>query len=648
MSYEKNAVMAELLSRMSYFQKELDRRETVKDSVYYNVLLTMYCLAKEEVANKKLVSLLKLLEQVGLEDMKLFQHRSQGLIREMFLLLGHTVKAQMIRKVSEGSSYGLLTDEVCDISNKEQLVTFIKYVDRETSKANTSFLDVSNLLESSTSANAETITHTITQQIDDAGLKRQHLSSFASDGVSVMTRKTNGVAARLRRTVNPSLINIHCICHRLALACASANDSLSFLLKVEKILLQLWKYFDNSAKRAAAYAKAVTNLKKVQVRTKREKKTLRKRFKKACRTRWLSTEQSIDSVFEDYEALLQTLRIFKEDGDATATGLLSEIGNIKFLGAVYLLHKTLPQLSDLSKAFQKGAVSFAAVSPAVDYTLDELDVAKNFSFISDLKNDLKKDGRLSRCDLGVFSQFHENQLKNLTTKYIKALKENIQDQFDGNLPVITAFEIFNPIRVPERQEAGFKEYGIAEIKVMADYFYQNLEDKLKEDKTEELLCEWRKFKYNLLNLQKEVPPELSRPVGTGKDGTKKLISKTPTEWLLEHMLSLQSTYIHLCPNLLQLAEVCFTLPVSNAWPERGASAIKRLKTRLRSNLKNDMLTSLLQITVNGPDTSDCHHVIEEAMKEWLSKPRRKIAKYTDKQKEVTKFRTVDASVQVES
>ena len=69
----------------------------------------------------------------------------------MFLLLGHTVKAQMIRKVSEGRSYGYLI----------KLVTFIKYVDRETSKANTSFLDVSNLLESSTSANAETITHTI-------------------------------------------------------------------------------------------------------------------------------------------------------------------------------------------------------------------------------------------------------------------------------------------------------------------------------------------------------------------------------------------------------------------------------------------------------------------------------------------------------
>ena len=426
--------MAELLSRMSYFQKELDKKETAKDSVYYNALLTMFWLAKDEVANKKLVSLLKLLEQVGVEDTRFFQHRSQGSTREMFLLLGETVKAQMIRKISEGSSYGLLSDEVCDVSNKEQLVTFVKYVDRKTCKANTSFLDVSNLLESSTSANAETITHTIIQQIHDSGLNRQHLSSFASDGVSVMTGKPNGVAARLRRTMNHSLINIRCMCHRLALACASANDSLSFLVKVEKPLLQLWKYFDNSAKRAAAYAKAVMNLKKVLARTKKEKKRLRKRFKKACRTRWLSTEQSIDSVFEDYEALLQTLRIFKEDGDATATGLLAEVGNIKFLGAVHLLHKTLPKLSNLSKAFQKGAVSFAAVSLAVDYTLDELDnVASNFSFISDLKNDLKDDGRLSRCDLGIFSEFHENQLKSLTTTYIKALKENIQDRFDGNL-----------------------------------------------------------------------------------------------------------------------------------------------------------------------------------------------------------------------
>ena len=87
LAQHKNAVMAELLSRMSYLQKELDRRETVKDSVYFNVLLTMYWLEKE-VANKKLVSLLKLLEQVGLEDMKFFNNVLKGQYEKCFCCLG--------------------------------------------------------------------------------------------------------------------------------------------------------------------------------------------------------------------------------------------------------------------------------------------------------------------------------------------------------------------------------------------------------------------------------------------------------------------------------------------------------------------------------------------------------------------------------
>ena len=46
--------------------------------------------------------------------------------------------------------------------------------------------------------------------------------------------------------------------------------------------------------------------------------------------------------------------------------------------------------------------------------------------------------------------------------------------------------------------------------------WKHTEDKLKEDQIEELLCEWKKFKYNLLILLKEVPPELSRSVAAGK------------------------------------------------------------------------------------------------------------------------------------
>ena len=52
------------------------------------------------------------------------------------------------------------------------------------------------------------------------------------------------------------LLNVHCICHRLALACGDANDHVSYIKVVGKILVQLWSFFKNSAKRSASYAKA--------------------------------------------------------------------------------------------------------------------------------------------------------------------------------------------------------------------------------------------------------------------------------------------------------------------------------------------------------------------------------------------------------
>lgn len=55
-----------------------------------------------------------------------------------------------------------------------------------------------------------------------------------------------------------------------------------------------------------------------------------------------------------------------------ATGLLQQVGNIKCLSAVYVLHHFVPPLAHLSNLFQAGSVSFAAIGPAVNYTLEVL------------------------------------------------------------------------------------------------------------------------------------------------------------------------------------------------------------------------------------------------------------------------------------
>ena len=311
------------------------------------------------------------------------------------------------------------------------------------------------------------------------------------------------VLARLQAE-NKALIKIHCICHHLALACGDANDRISYIKEVEKILLQLWSFFHHSAKKSASYTKAMQTVKQLSA-SNGGKKKLQKRFQKACRTRWLSTEKAIEGV---YEALLQTLRVFQESRDTTATGLLQQTCSLKFLGTAYLLQEVLPVLNHLSKTFQEGEICLASIAPVIEYTVDRLnDVGHQRKHLARLKDDLSENGRLQRCDLPSMTPHMEEQLNSLTTKYVDALKENIQNRFDGNLKVLTTFKVFDPTAVPKRSKAGYKQYGVADVGLLRDFFYQDQED--KDSKKDELLCEWAKFKYNLLGLYSQLSPEIA-------------------------------------------------------------------------------------------------------------------------------------------
>ena len=135
-------ITAELLSRVSTFNKEIERKEKTRQDVYYNTFLLMYWLAKEKIANKKFGSLFELLEQVGLKDMRFFQHRSAGSAREMFLLLGKVVRDTVKNPFSDVRRFGLLCDEANGVANKKQLITFIKFVNPTTGKPNTKSLDL--------------------------------------------------------------------------------------------------------------------------------------------------------------------------------------------------------------------------------------------------------------------------------------------------------------------------------------------------------------------------------------------------------------------------------------------------------------------------------------------------------------------------
>ena len=100
-------------------------------------------------------------------------------------------------------------------------------------------------------------------------------------------------------------------------------------------------------------------------------------------------------------------------------------------------------------------------------------------------------------------------MTSLTQKYVTALKENIDSRFENSLPVLIAFEIFDPTAIPARSDSAFKEYSGNDIKTLADNFYNGHYS--KAEMKEELLCEWQKFKYNLLQMKVQIPSEVLDP-----------------------------------------------------------------------------------------------------------------------------------------
>ena len=64
---------------------------------------------------------------------------------------------------------------------------------------------------------------------------------------------------------------------------------------------------------------------------------------------------------------------FFKDGHATATGLLKQTSNLKFVATVYLLQEVLPIIVHLSRTFQDREIHLASIAPAIEYTADHLD-----------------------------------------------------------------------------------------------------------------------------------------------------------------------------------------------------------------------------------------------------------------------------------
>ena len=182
-------------------------------------------------------------------------------------------------------------------------------------------------------------------------------------------------------------------------------------------------------------------------------------------------------------------------------------------------------------------------------------------------------------------------------RYIVALRDNINNRFEPTLPQVSAFSIFDIADLPNESDLGFEVYSRAEIKIISNHLYGTKEEEEKKMKSAKLLAQWENFKFEMVAWKKQVLQTLLQPNDRSPEDTNIL---TTTDWTLQRLLARRKTYQDTYSELLMVAEAAWTMPLNNCWPERGGSAIKRIKTRMRSRLTDDMLNALMHVSINGP------------------------------------------------
>jgi len=181
--------------------------------------------------------MLKLIRTIGLEKLEHFRHKSLWSVREILQTIGRVIKRKIIKASKKQGAVALrwMMRPIFRLNRTLCLFICPKHESRNP------LLGWNVLMESQDTITKCTNNHRLhKRRTSHKWPGRLEPLSLASDGASVMVGKNRGMPALLKKG-NPRMINVHCICHQLALACWDTNKQVQCMLTVECLLVDILK-----------------------------------------------------------------------------------------------------------------------------------------------------------------------------------------------------------------------------------------------------------------------------------------------------------------------------------------------------------------------------------------------------------------------
>lgn len=317
----KASIEADQMRRQLYdIPTEGNQQALASESTYpikeaeLHLFRATYFVAKELQPNSAVNAQMRFLKLCGVNDTVSDIHNES--VKEVQKSLLHVIQQDLKEKLKDSEYFGIIVDESTDLSVHKKLVVYVRYVSNGEMKTEL----VGNIRIPD--GKADTIYREILSALETLGLDITNCAGLGSDGASVMFGRKGGVGVMLAKDA-PYLTHVHCVAHRLSLACSDAAKDVSFLKSYKDTLKNLYIHVSGSGIRV----NKLESMQKVM-----EEPQLR--LKDPISVRWLAMESAVTAVHKCYGSLIAYLE--SNDGkntvgDVIADGLLKEVLHYSFL-----------------------------------------------------------------------------------------------------------------------------------------------------------------------------------------------------------------------------------------------------------------------------------------------------------------------------
>ena len=566
--------VGELLSAAHKAEKELarDMLLVILSSVRFLARQGLALRGDGSDASANLIQLLRLRAEDNPAVLKWLdksarKHTAPENQNEMLQIMAHHVLRKILEKIHSSPFLAVMVDETTDKSNKEQLTLVVRWIG-EDFVVSEEFLGLYTL----SSIDAQSIVDAMKDAFVRFQIPMAKLRGQCYDGCSTMAGAKAGVARKIEE-IEPRAVFTHCFGHALNLG---VSDTIKRSLPMKDCLdtcIEVVKLIKFSPKREAMLREL-----------KEEVGSDAPGVRSLCPTRWTVRAGSLASIIENYDnikVLWETALHATGDTEMKARiqGVRSQMQSFKFLFCLILTEMILRHTDKLSQTLQQPKLSSVeghAVAMLTVKTLEGLRTDENFDLFWQKvektrdKFDVEEPQLARRRKVprrfeegtapAEFPVSPEGEHRRLYFEALDLAVTSIRSRFDQK-----GFKTFCNV-----EQLLFKACrGLCfneELDVVCNFFYDDFN---REDLAAELLTFHKLYQSALKD---ELP-------SVDNIKTALLTLSAPQRMLLN--------------TVCKLFQLLLILPATNATSERSFSALRRVKSYLRSTMSQARLNHLM-------------------------------------------------------